>query len=232
MSDTGTSAGTKAGGEAAAGEDAPARRLTQAERRDRSERELLGAAVRVVAGQGVSAATFDAIGREAGFSRGLVTQRFGSKEGLIRALITHLHEWQGEALDEAKVSDMDGLTALCAFVHLHCESLRGAEEADTYFMLLAAAVADRLETRGAFRDSHEIERALIRNFIERGQQSGHVRGDVNADAEALLTGCSLLGMRMQALVDPEFDAGPVRDGLIASLKARLAARPLEEGQTT
>lgn len=210
MSDTGTKTSE------------PARRLTQAERRDRSERELLGAALRVVAGEGVSAATFDAIGKEAGFSRGLVTQRFGSKEGLIRALIAHLHEWQGEVLDAADVSGMDGLTAICAFVHLHCESMRTSTEADAYFMLLAAAVADRLETRAAFSDSHEIERALLRGFIERGQASGHIRNDADADAEALMVGCALLGMRMQALIDAKFDAAPVRDALIASLKARLA----------
>ncbi|PKP81097.1 MAG: TetR/AcrR family transcriptional regulator [Alphaproteobacteria bacterium HGW-Alphaproteobacteria-18] len=213
MSDTGSNTGTDPA--------APLARLTQAERRDRSERELLGAAIRVVAGQGVSAATFDAIGREAGFSRGLVTQRFGSKEGLIRALITHLHEWQADGLDDAQVSEMDGLTALCAFVQLHCETMRSSAEADTYFMLLAAAVADRLETREAFGESHEIERVLIRGFIERGQAKGHVRKGVDADAEALLAGCALLGMRMQALIDPEFDAAPVRDTLIASLRARL-----------
>ncbi|MFN4185274.1 MAG: TetR/AcrR family transcriptional regulator [Hyphomonas sp.] len=220
MSDTGSNTGTDP--------RAPGARLTQAERRDRSERELLGAAIRVVAGQGVSAATFDAIGREANFSRGLVTQRFGSKEGLIRALITHLHEWQADMLDDAQVSEMDGLTALCAFVALHCETMRSSAEADTYFMLLAAAVADRLETREAFGESHEIERVLIRGFIERGQAKGHIRKDVDADAEALLAGCALLGMRMQALIDPEFDAGPVRDTLIASLKARLGTPSGEE----
>ena len=36
-------------------------RLTQAERRDRSERELLEATMRVVSEQGVSAATFETI---------------------------------------------------------------------------------------------------------------------------------------------------------------------------
>lgn len=210
MSDTGTKS------------SAPAQRLTQAERRDRSERELLNAAIRVVGGQGVSAATFDAIGKEAGFSRGLVTQRFGSKEGLIRAVIARLHEGQGEILDAAKVSDMDGLSALCAFVDLHCLAMRESDEADTYFMLLAAAVADRQETREAFRDSHEIERALIRAFIERGKASGHVRTEVDADAEALLVGCSLLGMRMQALVDAGFDPAPVHTALIASIRARMS----------
>lgn len=219
MSDTGSNSGRNPA--------VPAPRLTQAERRDRSERELLGAAMRVVAAQGVSAATFDAIGREANFSRGLVTQRFGSKDGLIRALITHLHAWQADSLEDAQVSDMDGLTALCAFVELHCETIRTSVETDTYFMLLAAAVADRLETREAFRDSHEIERLLIRGFIERGQASGDIRKDVDADAEALLAGCSLLGMRMQALVDPAFDAAPVRDTLTASLRARLGLFPGE-----
>ena len=63
-------------------------RMTQAERRERSEQELLEATMRVVSEKGVAAATFDAIGREAGYSRGLVTQRFGSKDGLIRSLIT------------------------------------------------------------------------------------------------------------------------------------------------
>ena len=201
--------------------DSPARRLTQAERRDRSERELISAAIKVVAEQGVSAATFDAIARKAGFSRGLVTQRFGSKEGLIRSLIWHLHQWQGEVLEAGQVDEMDGLDALCAFVRLHCDAMPAQSESAAYFMLLAAAVADRLETRGAFAESHELERVLIRAFIERGQKSGHIRPEMDADAEALMAGCSLLGLRMQCLIDPAFDPAPVRDALIGALRDHL-----------
>lgn len=201
----------------------PPPRLTQAERRDRSERELLQAAIRVVSRDGVAAATFDTIGREAGYSRGLVTQRFGSKDGLIRALIAFLHDWQNEELEAGNVGEMSGVDALCAFVGLHTESLRGSPEADTYFMLLSAAVADRLDTRAAFAESHEVERALIRSFIERGQAVGEIPTDNDADAEGLLIGCALLGMRMQALIDPGFDAAPVRDELIATIRIRLGA---------
>lgn len=210
--------------------DSPARRLTQAERRDRSERELLSAAIKIVAEQGVASATFDAIGREAGFSRGLVTQRFGSKEGLIRAVIAFLHEWQGDVLEEVHVAEMDGLSALIAFIRLHCDSLRSAREGDAYFMLLAAAVADRLETRAAFAESHQVERILIRAFIERGQVSGHIRANIDADAEALLAGCSLLGLRMQCLIDPAFDPVPVRDALIATLMAHLSVKLGKDGE--
>ena len=203
---------------------APARRMTQAERRDRSERELIAAAIKVVAEQGVASATFDAIAREAGFSRGLVTQRFGSKEGLIRTLIAHLHEWQAEILEAGHVQKMDGLTALVAFVQLHTDHLRDSQEGDAYFMLLSAAVADRLETRAAFAESHEVERALIRAIIARGQASGHIRSEVDADAEALMAGCSLMGIRMQHMIDSAFDSAPVRDALIATLRSHLAPR--------
>ncbi|MFN3912979.1 TetR/AcrR family transcriptional regulator [Hyphomonas sp.] len=201
---------------------APARRMTQAERRDRSERELIAAAIKVVAEQGVSAATFDSIGREAGFSRGLVTQRFGSKEGLIRTLIAHLHDWQAEFLEAGDIEGMNGLNALIALIRLHTDHLRESPEGDAYFMLLSAAVADRLETRAAFAESHEMERALIRAIISRGQASGHIRPDVDADAEALMAGCSLLGIRMQFMIDPAFDSAPVRDALIETLRSHLA----------
>lgn len=197
-------------------------RLTQAERRDRSERELMEATIRIVSEQGVSAATFEAIGREAGYSRGLVTQRFGSKDGLIRALIEHLHGWQGEALDRGKVPDMDGLSALCAFAALHCQTLEGHEETRAYFMLLSSAVADQLDYVEAFADSHERERILIRQMIERGQASGHIRDSIDADSQAMMTGCALLGLRIQCLIDPTTEIDPVREALLASLRARLA----------
>ncbi|WP_340693142.1 TetR/AcrR family transcriptional regulator [Hyphomonas sp.] len=206
---------------------APAR-LTQAERRDRSERELLDATIRVVSEKGVSAATFDMIGQEAGYSRGLITQRFGSKDGLIRALIEYLHGWQGEALDRERVAEMDGLTALCTFVDVNCQVLEGHDEAKAYFMLLSAAVADQLDFRVAFADSHDLQRVLIRAMIERGQATGDIRCDIDADAQALLTGCALLGLRMQCLIDPSTQIEPVRDELLAGLRARLAPLGGEE----
>ena len=83
-------------------------------------------------------------------------------------------------------------------------------------------MADQSDTREAFAESHELERVLIRTIIERGQVAGDIRKDTDADAMALMTGCSLMGIRMQALIDPETDIAPIRDALIASLRARLA----------
>lgn len=119
---------------------------------------------------------------------------------------------------------MTDITALCAIVQLHCDAMPAQSESAACFMLLAAAVADRLETWGAFSESHELEYLIIRAFIERGQKSGLIRPEIDADAEALMAGCSLLGLRIQCLIDPAFDPAPVRDALVGALRDRLQIR--------
>jgi hypothetical protein len=115
------------------------------------------------------------------------------------------------------LSAMTDITALSAFFQLHCDTMPAQFESAACFRLLAAAVADRLETRGAFGGSPELERVLIRAFIERGQKSGHIRPETDADAEALMAACSMPGLRMQCLIDP----APVRDALVGALRDHL-----------
>ena len=139
----------------------PAVRRTQAERRDESGRSLLEAAIEVVAEQGVSAATFESIGRKAGYSRGLATQRFGSKQKLIEAVINHLHERQEAALAENRIDELPGLEAVLAYVDVYLRGLALNSEGRAYFMLLSAAVADAASLRAAFAAEHaRVERRL------------------------------------------------------------------------
>ncbi|HQP20056.1 MAG TPA: helix-turn-helix domain-containing protein, partial [Phenylobacterium sp.] len=84
-------------------------RRSQAERRDESERRLIEAAAGLVVEQGIGAATFANIGERAGYSRGLVTQRFGSKQGLIEAMIERLQLRIGALLEDRGVEGMSGL---------------------------------------------------------------------------------------------------------------------------
>src|SRR5258706_10507536 len=98
-------------------------RRTQAERRDESERGVVQAAMAVVAEEGVGAVPFDALGRKGGFSRGLATQRFGSKRGLIEAVISHLHERQEATRREMRIDELPGLEAVLAFVDHYLRDL-------------------------------------------------------------------------------------------------------------
>lgn len=204
-------------------------RRTQAERRDESGRSLLQAAIDVVADEGVSAATFEAIGKRAGYSRGLATQRFGSKQKLIEAVIDDLHERQEQGLTEFRVDELPGLEAVLAYVDLYLRALSADNEARAYFMLLSAAVADATELRAAFAAEHvRVERRLEALFLK-GQAEGLIRREIDADAAALMVGSLLLGLSMQVLVDPRTDLEPIRETSLAALRLSFGkqGRPKE-----
>ena len=60
-------------------------RRTQQERRDQAETALLNAAAELVVEEGVHSLTLARVGQRAGYSRGLVTHYFGSKQALLAA---------------------------------------------------------------------------------------------------------------------------------------------------
>jgi len=196
---------------------APARR-TQAERRDESERGLLQAAIAVVAEEGVGAVTFDAVGRKGGFSRGLATQRFGSKHGLIEAVLEHLHERQEVLHRETDIDDLPGLDAVLAYVDLFLRDLSATGEARAYFMLLSSAVADASALRAVFAAAHERVERRLEAWVLKGQAEGAIRREIDADAAALMIGSLLFGLSMQLLIDPAMNLDPIRETSLATLR--------------
>jgi len=203
-------------------------RRSQAQRRDESERRLLRAATEVIVEQGVRAATFEAIGARAGYSRGLATQKFGSKQGMTEALIAHLHERQTETLDAAGIDSAPGLEALLGYVDHYLRQLRLEAEGRAYFMLLADAVSDLSALRTAFAASHERVERLLEGIVIRGQDEGAIRADLDPDAAALMVGSLLLGLSVQCLVDPDMDLDPIRETSLATLRLSFAAHPHPE----
>src|SRR5258705_9621681 len=90
----------------------PAPRRPQAERRAQSERRLLDAATRLIADQGFSKTTLAQIGAKAGYSRGLVNERFGSKAELVQVLADEFQTYFAHDQLEPALADKHGLEAL------------------------------------------------------------------------------------------------------------------------
>src|SRR3954465_181085 len=67
--------------------DQPRARRTQRERREETERKVLAAATALIARHGSRALTLAAVGEAAGYSRGIVSHHFGSRENLLRAVV-------------------------------------------------------------------------------------------------------------------------------------------------
>lgn len=198
-------------------------RRSQAERRDESERRLIEAAAGLVVEQGIGAATFANIGERAGYSRGLVTQRFGSKQGLIEAMIERLQLRIGALLEDRGVEGMSGLDQVLANVDVFLAALERDGELRAYFVLLASAVADVSELRAPFAAAHKRVEQSYEALFRQGQAEGVVKPDLDAAAAALMTGALLFGLSMQLLLDPDMDLGPIRETSLATLRASFSA---------
>jgi len=62
-------------------------RRTQAERTALSDARMFDAAMQLIVEQGTHATTLKAVGERAGYSRGLASSRFGSKDALFGQLV-------------------------------------------------------------------------------------------------------------------------------------------------
>ena len=109
-------------------ENGGARRRTQAERTATAHRRMIRAAVRLIARQGYTRTTLAQVGKEAGYTGGLVSHHFGSKEGLARALVERAagRFYQYKLL--AATRGKSCLDALCASLDTDLDELVVGEE--------------------------------------------------------------------------------------------------------
>lgn len=177
----------------------PGRRAPEAERRQ----QLLESAFAVAARDGLDALTIRAVAAEAGLSHGLVLFHFGSKEGLLHALLN----W---VLESTMVRPDNNLAAIPAAERLLAAIDREtAELADrqAYTSLLfefwVRGVNDEL-IRGRIQTAMVAYRAdlepLARDLI--ASDPGRWPGITPADL-ATLAGQVILGFAVQQLVDPD-----------------------------
>lgn len=200
----------------------PARR-SQSDRRLQSESELLRAAAELIVERGMAAATFENIGARAGYSRGLATQKFGSKQGLIEALIAQLQTRLLGLLAARDLDSASGLEAVLGFVDIYLRNLQEDAETRAYFVLMAGAVAEVSDLRAPFAAAHKDVELRLGALFLRGQADGSVRAGLNADAAALMVGALLLGLSTQMLIDPGLDLEPIRETSLMTLRVSFSA---------
>ena len=198
-------------------------RRTQEERRAGSEQALLKAAIEVISTDGVGAVTFEALARAGGFSRGLASQRFGSKAKLIESVLRELHERQDRLVEERRFDAQRGLAAILAYFERLLRDIAHDANARAYFMLLSVAIADASKSRAAFAEVHASVKRRLSGWVAKGQAEGDIRRGLDPDSTAEAIGCLMVGVNMQLLVDPAIDLEALRASSLAMLKASLTA---------
>jgi AcrR family transcriptional regulator len=192
-------------------------------RSDLSTARLLQAAARLIAEKGYGRTSLIEIAAESGFSHGLVTLRFGSKEGLLRALFDRMTaDWTVREIHPAIAGrvGLDGIRALLDVTRIAVR--RNPTNVRALYALMFEAVlgVDVLEER--VRAFHESQRVMYHELLVKGIEAGTVRADTNLEETASLIISLLRGAGYQWLLESDYDLDHGL-GVIADTLDRLLA---------
>ena len=198
-------------------------RRSHAVRTEISDQRLCDAAVQLLLQKGVRGTTLAELGRQAGYSRGLATHRFGSKAGLLRHVLQRASaRWR--VLLQSKVGDKVGAEALCAAVDAHLELLqKSPDHVRVMYLLWFTSIDPGSEYRANVARVNEAQRDDIRRWIKLGQDQCIVPSHVDASRVAEQFCASMVGMACQWLVNAKIPVQEMHDQLKIDIRQRLLA---------
>lgn len=187
---------------ASTGDSRPVRR-SQTERREESRRRMLDAAFELLSERQGIGFTLSDVGERAGYSRGLPTQAFGSKAGLLGALTVHLLQMSVNETSPLEERG-EGLEAVLTTVRqlLEGSALQYRVTMAVQVLFAEAFVRDspiRLEMTSLNR----IATGYLSKNLRIGQAKGEVRAGLDCRAQAMITMAMVRGVMLQWLLDPE-----------------------------
>lgn len=179
------------------------RRLTQAERSALSDTRMFNAAMQLISDHGANRTTLKEICETAGYSRGLATYRFGSKDNFLQELLKHFnHAW----IDQLRVytenkegvhTFMAAMDALERFLIDQQRYMRGG------YIIWYESIGSDNAIRQQLARNHLQYRRDVERWLRDGIRDGTVRADVDVVNFAVLYLTFVSGTIYQWLVAPE-----------------------------
>lgn len=204
------------------------RPATQEERSRRSTAQLLDAASELIMESGYAGVTLGAIGIRAGFSRGLATSRFGTKERLLEALVDRITvQWSHRRVLPRTTGKCGLLAVIVLLEEIGKQAVGRSKGLLTFYALCFEALSPAAELQQRFVEMHRTMRADVANLVTRGIEDGSIRADRDADDEAGAIVAALRGIAYQWFLDPEqFDPDCAFRHLLATTDERLRSEPM------
>ncbi len=206
--------------------------MRKAEQAERTRRALVDAAIRLFGERGYRATPLKAIAEAAGITHGVIPFHFGSKEGLLLAVVERCFEvFQEAVLGPLRARERDyGLGDLEALMDAQVRFGREHPEVGRLFMLLMfEALGPSPELREHFRAFHARVHALGCAWLRAGMERGSVRADLDAAAAVDAMLGFFTGVRAHSLLLDEHGEGRERvyDAMLAIF--RSGAEPGHRG---
>lgn len=178
------------------------RRLTQAERTDISDQKMVDATVRLIVERGTTGTNLKDVGIVAGYSRGLASHRFGSKDSLFAFTLSRLSEnWLTQLMSATELRV--GLDAIEKALDQHYQFCVDApDQFRTMYALWFESLGVDSELSTKINNIHQRRQADVARWIERDiALSEPVRAQSQQIAAQFCA--SVVGIIYYWLVNPE-----------------------------
>ncbi|MBO6826200.1 MAG: TetR/AcrR family transcriptional regulator [Sneathiella sp.] len=176
------------------------------ERRSDSNQRIIQAAMELFAEKGYQRTTLIQIGQRAGFTGTLVSNRFGNKERVLRAVLAHiLNRFEGgEGAVEAEGQALSSADRLKSFVRMYLEdvAMQGARIRALY-VIMGEALGALPEISEEVIKVNTVFRGEIKTLIKDGMNTGEFNQRLDLELTSALVVGLLRGIAMQILVEPD-----------------------------
>jgi AcrR family transcriptional regulator len=201
-------------------------RRSQVERREKSDKRMIRAAIQLIARQGVANTSLAEVGLAAGYSRGLPVDRYGSKVGLIAAVLQSMEEWFDRLLLES-LQNKRGLVAVKTRIKTHLDGARKSPEGLT--ALFSIYIESLFSLPELLPDVKRItsgwRRGLIKNLRE-GQELDEIRSEIDCKQQADMLLGMLRGLQIDYLLgDRSTGLDSAEAALEIVVQDMISARP-------
>ena len=197
--------------------DQPPARRTQRERREETERKELAAATALIAKHGSRALTLAEVGGAAGYSRGIVSHHFGSRENLLRAV---MRDAQAFTLPDVGESAADWLAETVRAYLKNVTHRRPSARA--FLQMWGDAIAADPVLMPLYAEQDANFRRLLADKVREGIADGSVRADADPEAMAVSLVGLVRGIALQLISTPP----PARVKAIIDESERATRRAL------
>ncbi|CRK56141.1 Transcriptional regulator, TetR family [Alloactinosynnema sp. L-07] len=184
-------------------------------RTDVTKRKLFEATLRLVGTRGVGGLTVDEIAAEAGVAKGTVYYNFGSKDGLIEALLRF-----GVDLLAERIRGAESLDAADTVAHLVDGMLGFCADYPTFAQLL---VSELWRTPGQWQQTLSLVREQVTSIIRAQLQRLGDLGELPDGVRVPTASSALFGTVLVVALDwqvftPEQSRAEVRDSVLLLLR--------------
>lgn len=177
--------------------------MTQAERTALSDSRMFEAAIDLINDFGTRKMTLKQIGERAGYSRGLASYRFGSKDGLLGELFARFDKRWKEHIG-SRLKGERGLGAIRAGIRAQREFFdTDSRYLSAMYRIWYESLGSQSEMRASLADHHRVYRQDAQQWVHEGVGDGDISPTIDAEQFAVRYCSFMFGTVYQWLVDPD-----------------------------